>query len=72
MISKIKNGRSAKPAAWRGPKPVKIAIFEAIRKKTKIEKIASKLDGITRRMYKGTFQMIFWPPGGTLWGVLPP
>ena len=33
MISKIKNGRSAEPAAWRGPKPLKIAISEAIRKK---------------------------------------
>ena len=42
MISKIKNGRSAKPAAWRGPKLVKIAIFEAI-KKTKIRKTLFKI-----------------------------
>ena len=42
-------GCSAKPAARRGPKPVKNAIFEAIKKKGKIEKIASKLVGITRR-----------------------
>ena len=42
-IAKKKFGRSDKPAAWRGPKPLKIAIFEAIRKKRKIEKIASKL-----------------------------
>ena len=49
-IAKKKLGRSDKPAAWRGPKPLKIAIFEAIRKKRKIEKIASKLVGITRRM----------------------
>ena len=48
-IAKKKFGRSDKPAAWRGPKPLKIAIFEAIRKKRKIEKIASKLVGITRR-----------------------
>ena len=48
-LQKKKFGRSDKPAAWRGPKPLKIAIFEAIRKKRKIEKIASKLVGITRR-----------------------
>ena len=40
---------SAKPAARRGPKPVKNANFEAIKKQGKIEKIASKLVGITRR-----------------------
>ena len=42
-------GCSAKPGARRGPKPVKNSIFEAIIKKGKIEKIASKLVGITRR-----------------------
>ena len=42
-------GCSAKPAARRGPKPVKNAIFGAMKKQGKIEKIASKLVGITRR-----------------------
>ena len=69
MISKIKNVRSAKPAARRGPKPVKNAIFEAIRKKRKIEKIASKLVGITRRMLPKGF---FGHQGAPLGGVLPP
>ena len=61
MISKIKNGWSAKPAAWRGPKPVKIAIFEVIKKNEK-----------SKKSYKGTFIMIFLTPGGTLGGGFPP
>jgi len=48
---KKKFGCLAKPAAPRGPKPVKNAIFEDIKKKGIIEKIASKLVGISRRKY---------------------
>ena len=48
-IAKKKFGCLAKPAARRGPKPVKNAIFGAMKKQGKIEKIASKLVGITRR-----------------------
>ena len=70
-IAKEKFGRSAKPAARRSPKPVKNVIFEAIKKQGKIEKIASKLVGMTRRknfLPKG----LFWHQGEPLGGFCPP
>ena len=71
-IAKEKFGRSAKPAARRGPKPVKNGIFEAIKKKEKLKKSLQNWlesqEGRTRLLPKG----FFLAPGGTLGGVLPP
>ena len=65
-----KIGRSAKPAAWRGSKPVKKPFLRKL-KKGIIEKIASKFVGITRRKYYGTFQMIFGHQEAPLGGFPP-
>ena len=51
MIAKKKFGCLAKPAAPRGPKPVKMPFLRTLKKKGIIEKIASKLVGISRRKY---------------------
>ena len=69
---KIKILRSAKPAAWRGPKPLKIAIFEAIRKNEKSKKSLQNWlesqEECTRVLPKG----FFGHQGAPLGGVCPP
>ena len=68
MISKIKNFRSAKLAAWRGPKPLKIAIFEAIKKKTKNRKNRFKIGWNHKEDVLGYFPKDFLATRGHPWG----
>ena len=72
MISKNKKWSLGQTGGVAGPETSKKnLIFEAIRKKPKIEKIASKIGWNHKEDVLGYFPRIFWPPGGTLWGVCP-
>ena len=71
-IAKKKFGRSDKPAAWRGPKPLKIAIFEAIRKKTKNRKNRFKIGWNHKKEELGCFPKDFFGTRGHPWGGFAP
>jgi len=69
-IAKKNFGCSAKPAARRGPKPVKLPFLRPLKKR----KNRFKIGWNHKKEELGCFasQILFLAPGGTLEGVLPP
>ena len=71
-IAKEKFGRSAKPAARRGPKPVENAIFEAIKKQGKIKKNRFKIGWNHKKEELGCFPNDFFGTRGHPWAGFAP